>query len=206
MWLLSFSRLFVEVCLPIFVCVAAGWGLDRRFKLHLESMVKLNIYLMVPSFIFVHVVDTDLSGHEALRIIAFTLSVISLMFLCSLFASRMLNLEAKRRQALSLATMFYNAGNFGLPLVTLAFGKEAAAVQVYVLVTMNVSTFTVGLFLAQSRHESPRPHRRALMNVLRQPTIYAVAAGALFRFFQRARQVTRMDLAVAAGATCSRPV
>jgi predicted permease len=183
MWFVSFSRLFVEVCLPIFICVAAGWGLDQRFKLHLPTMVKLNIYLMVPSFIFVHVVDTDLSGHDALRIVAFTATVIALMFACSMAASHLLKLDAKRQQALSLATMFYNAGNFGLPLVTLAFGKEAAVVQVYVLVTMNVSTFTVGLFLAQHRGESARPHRTALLNVLRQPTLYAVAAGALCRFF-----------------------
>ena len=33
-------------------------------------------------------------------------------------------------QAMKLATMFYNSGNYGLPLVTLAFGHEAAAVQV----------------------------------------------------------------------------
>ncbi len=72
MWLISFCRLFVEVCLPIFVCVGAGWGLDRRFRFHLETLVKLNIYLMVPSFIFVHVVDTKLAGHDAVRIMAFT--------------------------------------------------------------------------------------------------------------------------------------
>jgi len=185
MWLITtLPRLFVEVCLPIFLCVGAGWGLDRRFRLHLETLVKLNIYLMVPSFIFVHVVDTDLGGHDALRIMAFTATVIALMFVCATIASRLLKLEARRRQALSLATMFYNAGNFGLPLVTLAFGKEAAAVQVYVLVTMNVSTFTVGLFLAQSRGETPGSHTRALLNVLRQPTIYAVLAGAICRGFE----------------------
>jgi predicted permease len=185
MWLISFCRLFVEVCLPIFICVGAGWGLDRKFKLHLETMVKLNIYLLVPSFIFVHVVDTELRGHDALRIMAFTATIIALMFVCAAIASRLLKLEARRRQALSLATMFYNAGNFGLPLMILAFpGTEAAAMQVYVLVTMNVCTFTVGLFLAQSRGESPGSHWKALLNVLRQPTIYAVIAGALCRGFQ----------------------
>jgi predicted permease len=79
--------------------------------------------------------------------------------------------------------MFYNCGNYGLPLVTLAFGREGAAVQVYMLATMNVATFTVGLFLAQQRGESPGSHWVALMKVLRQPTLYAVAAGALCRVF-----------------------
>lgn len=60
--------------------VALGWLLDRKFQLHLDSLVKLNIYLMVPAFIFTHVLDTELAGSEAIRSVAFTLSTIVLMF------------------------------------------------------------------------------------------------------------------------------
>jgi predicted permease len=172
-----FLQIFLTVCAPIFVVVGVGWFMDRKFRLHLESMVKLNIYLLVPAFIFAHVVDTELAGQEAVRIVGFTLGTIALMFVCSLVASRLLNMLPQQRQALSLATMFYNCGNYGLPLVTLAFGREGGAVQVYVLATMNVTTFTVGLFLAQERGEKPGAHWRALNAMLRQPTIYALLAG-----------------------------
>lgn len=172
-------HIFADVCLPVFVSVGLGWMLDRRFRLHLESMVKLNIYLMVPAFIFTRVMATELSGQESLRIVVFTCAVIALMFVCSLVAGRVFRFTAGQKQALSLATMFYNSGNFGLPLVTLAFGHAAAAVQIYVLATMNVATFTVGLFLAQSHGDAPGKHRRALLSVLRQPTLYAVVAGLL---------------------------
>lgn len=172
-----FLDLFLNVCAPIFIVVGLGWVLDRKFRLHLESLVKLNIYLLVPAFIFAHVVSTELPGGEAVRIVAFTAGTIALMFVCSVVASRLLKLEPQKRQALSLATMFYNCGNYGLPLVTLAFGREGAAVQVFVLATMNVSVFTVGLFLAQERGEKPGAHWRALNAVLRQPTIYALFTG-----------------------------
>jgi predicted permease len=168
---------FLTVCAPIFIVVGVGWVLDRKFRLHLESLVKLNIYVLVPAFIFAHVVDTELAGGEAVRVVGFTLATIALMFVCSVVAGRMLKMRVQQRQALSLATMFYNCGNYGLPLVTLAFGHEGAAVQVYVLATMNVSTFTVGLFLAQERGEKPGSHWRALNAMLRQPTIYALLAG-----------------------------
>ena len=180
----QFFHLFTDVCLPIFMSVGLGWALDRRFRLHLESLVKINIYVMVPAFIFTRVLETELSGHDAMKIVAFAAATIASMFLCSVITGRALALAAGQKQALSLATMFYNCGNFGLPLVTLAFGHEGAAVQVYMLATMNVATFTVGLFLAQQRHESPGAHWRALMMVLRQPTLYAVAAGALCRAFE----------------------
>ncbi|MEO5917736.1 MAG: AEC family transporter [Luteolibacter sp.] len=178
-----FFQLFLNVCAPIFLIVGLGWLLDRKFHLHLESLVKLNIYLMVPAFIFTHVLDTELAGREALRIVAFTLSTIVLMFIGSAIAAKIFKMHGRQRQSLSLATMFYNCGNYGLPLVTLAFGHQAAAVQIYVLATMNVSTYTIGLFLAQSHGESAGSHRKALNKVLRQPTIYALLAGVICKTF-----------------------
>lgn len=176
-----FFRILLDVCAPIFLIVGAGWLMDRKFKLHLETLVKLNIYLMVPAFIFTRVVSAELGGTEALRIAGFTFATIALMFLGSTLAGRVFRMPAGEKQALSLAAMFYNCGNYGLPLVTLAFGNFAAEVQIFVLATMNVSTYTVGLFLAQARGESPGSHRRALMKMLRQPTLYALAAGLLCR-------------------------
>ena len=172
-----FFRIFLDVCAPIFLIVAAGWGMDRKFRIHLESLVKLNIYLLVPAFIFTRVVGAELGGGEALRIAGFTLSTILLMFAGSLVAGRVFRMPKLQRQALSLAAMFYNCGNYGLPLVILAFGPAAGAVQVFVLATMNVSTYTIGLLLAHSHGESAGSHRRALMKVLRQPTLYALFAG-----------------------------
>lgn len=172
-----FFRILLDVCVPIFGIVAAGWLMDRKFKLHLETLVKLNIYLMVPAFIFTRMVSSELGGDEALRIAGFTLCTIALMFIGSLIAGHIFRMPRQERQALSLAAMFYNCGNYGLPLVTLAFGSQAAAVQIFVLATMNISTYTVGLFLAQSHGETAGRHRRALMKMLRQPTLYAMFAG-----------------------------
>lgn len=174
-----FLDLFLNVCAPIFLIVGAGWLLDRKFKLHLESMVKLNIYLMVPAFIFTRVLNTALAGGEAVKIVAFTLCVIASMGIGSLLAAKIFGMPRKQRQSLSLATMFYNCGNYGLPLVTLAFGAHAAAIQIYVLATMNVSTYTIGLFLAQSHGEAAVSHRKALLKVLRQPTLYALLLGVI---------------------------
>ena len=178
-----FFEIFLNVCAPIFLIVGAGWLLDRKFKLHLESMVKLNIYLMVPAFIFTRVLQTELAGGEAVKIVAFTLSIIAFMFVGSWLAARIFGMGPKQRQSLSLATMFYNCGNYGLPLVTLAFGPHAAAIQIYVLATMNVSTYTIGLFLAQSHGETEKSHRKALLKVLRQPTLYALMLGILCKAF-----------------------
>jgi predicted permease len=168
--------LFAHICLPLVVVVGAGWFMDRRFHLNLESLVKLNLYLMVPAFVFVHLLDTPMAGAAASKIVITAFSTLLLCGVVSYLVGRVLKLKAAAQKAHALASMLGNCGNFGLPLVTLAFGKEAAAVQVFVLVTMNVSTFTVGLFLANADAGGGwRAHLRTLSATLRQPAIYAVA-------------------------------
>lgn len=176
--------IFMQVCLPLVVVVGVGVLMDRRFKLNLESLVKLNLYVMVPAFIFARLLDTPMAGHEAGRIMATAFTTLMLCGVVSFFVGRALHLNGAAQKAHSLASMLGNCGNFGLPLVTLAFGKEAAAVQVYVLVTMNVSTFTVGLFLANADAAGGwRSHAKAVTATLRQPAIYAVTAAVICKNF-----------------------
>ncbi|MDB6116580.1 MAG: Membrane transport protein [Verrucomicrobiaceae bacterium] len=184
---MSFALLpsiFLQVCMPLVVVVGVGFFMDRRFKLSLESLVKLNLYVMVPAFIFARLLDTPMAGHEAGRVMATAFATLMLCGVVSFCVGRVLHLNGAAQKAHSLASMLGNCGNFGLPLVTLAFGKEAAAVQVYVLVTMNVSTFTVGLFLANAdAFGGWRSHVKALSATLRQPAIYAVTAALICKNF-----------------------
>ena len=173
-----FLQIVTEVCLPIFAVVGFGWLLDRRFALNLETLVKINIYLLVPAFVFVRLLDTPLAGGEAARVMFCTLAVILIAGLLAGIVGRILGMDTGSKKSLALASMFGNCGNFGIPLVTLAFGKEAAAVQVYVLVVMNVSTFTFGLFLANNGAEAIS-HRRSLLSTIRQPALYAVMTAAI---------------------------
>lgn len=178
-----FFQIVTDVCLPIFAVVGIGWLLDRRFTLSLETLVKVNIYLLVPAFVFVRLLDTPLAGGEAARVMLCTVSVMIIAGLLSFIIARAIGMTQGSRKSLALASMFGNCGNFGLPLVTLAFGHEAAAVQVYVLVVMNVSTFTFGLFLAGGPGHVAS-HRGALFSTLRQPSIYAVLSAAICKVLQ----------------------
>src|SRR5207302_7882611 len=76
-------NVFTQVCLPIFVLMSFGWLLDRRFRLDIGSLVKLNIYLFVPAFLFVQVVSSPLRAETALRVMLFTLCIVAAMFLLS---------------------------------------------------------------------------------------------------------------------------
>jgi predicted permease len=72
--------------------------------------------------------------------------------------------------------MFSNGGNYGLPVVSFAFGDEALAYGTVFFLTGSVMTNTVGAFLAAAGRRSIRS---AAKSVLKLPAIYAIAAAAI---------------------------
>jgi predicted permease len=174
-----YYEVFTRVLLPILVLMGFGWLIDRRFHLELATLVKINIYLLVPAFIFHQVITSSLDSGQAIKIVLFALTMIAGMGIMSTLVARGLKYELPQTRSLQLATMFYNSGNFGIPLVTLAFPGTGPLLQVFVLLTQNVSTFTVGLALTVSTHRSGW---RMLLPVLRQVSIWAVAGALILRW------------------------
>src|SRR5258708_35865754 len=165
-----------------------GWVIDRRSRLDLNSLVKLNIYLFVPAFIFVHVVDSNLGGAAAARIMGFTVSIIASMFVLSALVGRFMGYSAGHTRALQLATMFYNSGNYGIPLMALAYPGVGPLLQVFIVLTQNICTFTVGLALAASTH---RTGWRLALPMLRQVSLWAVLSAVIVRLFHLPVQEVR---------------
>ena len=168
--------------------VGIGWLIDRAGRLDLGTLVRLNIYVVVPAFIFVHVVDSNLSGGAAVRIMGFTASIIASMYVLSAVIGRWKKYDPGQTRALQLATMFYNSGNYGIPLMALAYPGIGPLLQVFIVLTQNISTFTVGLALAASTHRSGW---RLALPMLRQISIYAVISAVIVRTFHLPVQQVR---------------
>jgi predicted permease len=174
-----FAQVFVGVLLPIAVMFMLGWWIDRRFRLDLATLVKLNIHVVVPAFIFYEVVSSDLHSALAWRVVIFTFITIAGMGVISFWVGRLAGYPREQTRALQLATMFYNSGNYGIPLMALAFPGIGPILQVFVVITQNVSTFTIGLFLANSAR---RGGWHAAVPMLRQVSLWAVGSAFLVRW------------------------
>ena len=87
-----------------------------------------------------------------------------------------LGLDRAGRAAFLLVVVFSNSGNFGLPVVLFAFGREALTFATVYFVIAAVLSYTVGVFLAASGHRSVM---EALRGITRVPTVYAVIAAAV---------------------------
>jgi predicted permease len=172
--------IFTQVLLPILAMIGCGWVIDRRWRLDLPTMVRLNIYLFVPAFIFYEVVHSSVVAAVALKVMAFTVCIIAGMFVASWLLGKFRGSSRADTHSMQLATMFYNSGNYGVPLMALAYPGAGPLLQVFVVLTQNVSCFTVGLCLASSVRSQGW---RTVLPVLRQVSLWAVGAALLVRAF-----------------------
>lgn len=175
-----FPDIFLSVCLPILVLAGLGWGLDRIFDLDLKTLVKLNLYLFVPAFILTRLSSSSLESETGLAVVGFTIALIIAMGLISWAVSTATGLTPARRYSMKLSTMIYNSGNWGIPLMTLAFGEKGGVIQVFVLATMNVASFSIGVLLANAGNEK---RRGWLIPILKQPSPWAVTIALTLRHF-----------------------
>jgi predicted permease len=171
-------QIFVDVCLPILILIGLGWGLDRLFDFDLKTLVKLNLYLFVPAFILVRLSTSDLAGVIGLKVVAFTVSVILSMGAISWIVCAIRRIPRSERYAMKLSTMIYNCGNWGIPLMTLAFSELGAVVQVFVLATMNLTGFSLGIFLANAGSSD---RKGWFLPILKQPSPYAILIALILR-------------------------
>ncbi len=162
---------FAQVLLPILIMFGAGWLLDRKWGVDLATVVKLNLNLFVPAFIFYELTTTQLKGSEALKAVAYTVSVVFVLFAIAAIVARLTRATREQTRSLQIASIFYNSANYGIPLMHLAFPGPAEALQVFVILVQNIGNFTLGVFLLSSAKNTGF---RSLAPILRQTSVWAV--------------------------------
>ena len=171
----------LNILAPILLIVALGAVLRWRFHTDLATLSKLNIHVLVPAFIFDKVSHSKLLWGEMGGIVFVTALNVMLLGAVVLLVGRAAGAARKPLAAAALGVMFYNSGNYGLPLAELAFGGRGGAAQAFVLMTMNVLTFTVGLSIAAGA--SGRGILRGLLDLLKMPILPALAGGVLAKMW-----------------------
>lgn len=170
---------FYQSVLPIFLLIGVGVLLDRAFRLDLSTLSRLNFYVFVPALVFVSLLEAELPGGEMLRVAAF--AVVHLLLLYLVCVSLFWKWFASSRTVLTLSVLFFNCGNYGFPLVALAFGREYWGVAAVVLMVQNLLSFTFGIWLLEKEH---RKLGQVLLGMLKIPVVWAVAVPFALRWFE----------------------
>ena len=169
--------------LPLFTLIGVGILLDKKFRLDINTLTKINFYLFVPAFAFVNLYETKIEI-DALKAMIIAVLILIINTLISFFLAKVRHYDRGMRNAFQNSIMFYNSGNFGVPLITLVFSSGMYAVgsdnpylnialttQIMVLVVQNVAVNTLGFYNAAS---SNMHWKKAVINVLKMPTIYSI--------------------------------
>jgi malate permease and related proteins len=176
----NFLYIFVKVILPIFLLASVGFAAQKLLKMDIRTFTRLNVYIFIPAVLFVKIYSSDVSLTFFGTLLGFILCIEIIMFLIGETVSRVFRYPRSIKKAFCNSLLFFNSGNYGLPLVDLAFRNNpiASASQVFIMLIQNITTNTFGVFQASSGNST---YRKALKNILQMPSLYVLAVAVIVK-------------------------
>jgi hypothetical protein len=168
--------IFANDVLPIFIVAAVGFTVARVFKADVRSLSRVTFNALSPCLVFHMLVTSPVSAADFGRMAALAVIVIIGIGLVARVAALSLRLDRAMTSAFLIVVMFSNSGNYGLPVVLFAFGRDALAQATVYFVANAVATYTLGVFLASAGRRSIG---QAASGVLRVPAVWGVAAAGI---------------------------
>jgi predicted permease len=170
------ASIFASDILPIFILAGVGFVLARRVRADVKTLSTVAFNALSPCLVFYQLVTAQISGAQSLRVAAFCVLLTIAIGLAARLTSMPLRLDRMTLSSFLLVAMFSNSGNYALPVVLFAFGKEALAFASVYFVTSAILIYTAGILVAASGHGSLR---LSITRLFKVPALYAVAAAVI---------------------------
>lgn len=179
------TELFIilkDIILPIFVIMGLGFLIQKKFDLDIQTLAKLNIYFLVPGFIFVKLYSTQFSVSLFTKVLGFFIIYVLILYLISNLVAKMTGADKAKRIVFSNSIMFFNSGNYGVPVNDLVFKSDpfAMSIQVIILTLQNIFLFSYGIFSLKSIKTGKL---QAALGYFKMPVLYALIAGITLNIF-----------------------
>lgn len=167
---------FVQSVLPVLLIGGLGYLVGRARTLDLAPITGLTVLVLVPAIVFDSLARATLPHDLLSRLLSHVILQLAAVWALTVLVARLAGWRGLDEGGLLLATLFANSGNVGLPLVLFAFGPDGLAIAGGWFAVMSIGSSTIGPYLAARARLGVRG---ALGRVLRQPIIYAAAAGVI---------------------------
>ena len=170
-----FNNLF-----PILLAACIGFALAKWLNINPRPLSQVVFYVFSPVLVFNLIMNSKLSNQDILRILVFAVILMVCIGLLTLLIGGALRFDRKMMVAVLITAIFMNAGNYGLPLTSFAFGEKALAFASVFFVINALLTNTVGIVIASSGSTGVV---NAIKGLVKFPAIYALVLGILFLQF-----------------------
>ncbi len=169
----AFFYIVANVIFPIFILILIGFIAQKKFNMDVRTFSKINMYIFVPAIIFKNIYKTEVTWQLFGTILLYLLIIFIGMFFLGMGIGRLLNYPRGIRNAFTNSILFFNAGNYGLPVAEIAFQSNplATTAQIFIMVIQTILMNSFGVFQsAAGRSEN----RQALKNAIMMPAMYVL--------------------------------
>lgn len=184
------GRILYSILLPLLLMAGLGALIQRYRPLSVETLARVSMWLLVPSFLLVKIYDSDIPWDEIGLIALVFLIVLGTLGLLLFAGGRAMSAPNETVAAAILGSVVFNAGNFGIPVAHLLyveggtrFGGQPdtdAGLHVQALVVMlsNLLIWVLGyMVLAVAKGGLARE----ALGIFRLPMPYALAGSFVLR-------------------------
>lgn len=162
--------------LPVSLIICIGYLAGKTLKLDYQTLSHLAIYILVPALIASNLYRNTLSLQSAAGLIAGYLLTTLTLGMIVLLLSRGLKLSSPVKMSLLATTLFGNAGNLGLPMVSFTLGAAGLERAIIYLISAAILMAGVGPALLNTSGL-----RAGLALTLKLPLFWAMLAGLLLQ-------------------------
>ena len=177
------GHIFMNSMIPIFMLIGVGFVLDKKFKLDLYTLSKLNFYILLPTFVFRAMYEAKFTS-STLEIVFCALCVLILNSIISEIVGRIKGYDVAKIATLKNCVMFNNVGNMGIALAIFVFANVPYVIDgatpyanlglvsvVSIMIIQTITSNTYGFYQAGAGRLSTRD---ALNVVFHMPMVYAI--------------------------------
>ncbi|WP_085991291.1 AEC family transporter [Oceanobacillus senegalensis] len=162
--------LFLNVILPIMIVFASGFVLQKCRFLDVKSVSTVSLYILSPALVFISLYDAEFNS-SYFMIVIYMFALFYFMVLLNKILAKIFKWSQNIESASILSTGFMNSGNYGLPVVLFSLGQVALPYAVFIMVVQGLQNNFFGIYYAS---RSSSGVKRALQNIMRMPTTYAM--------------------------------
>src|SRR5690606_6436592 len=99
----------------------------------IQTLARLNIYFLIPAFIFVKLYSTKFSMKIFLYVLLFFILYVGILFVVSILFGKVIGLDKGKRATFTNSALFFNSGNYGVPVNDLVFRSDPFAMSIQVI-------------------------------------------------------------------------
>jgi len=175
-----FIDIAINVTLPIVSISALGYLMQARIRLDVSSINRLLVTVIMPCFLVHFLVSARQPVSEIWPVAYFTIVQFLILIPVGWLAALAFGLPRVFGPLMAMATVYANVGNYGIPLVQLAFPSEFILHQSVITALMTMLMVTVGTWLLAPGDKKATFSSR-LAKAFETPIIPAVILGLSLR-------------------------